>query len=577
MKKWSTKCEDWEKRILNGESLISFPPLFPSEAESALDVLNEIILVDVLGHPTMKQASRQWVIDFVSAIFGAYDTDSGRRLITEFFLLISKKNGKSTDAATIMLTALIRNWRDSAEFLILAPTVEIANNSFYPARDAVRADEELSDLLHVQEHYRQITHRLTNATLKVVAADSETVGGKKATGVLIDELWLFGKKNNAENMLREACGGLASRPEGFTIYLSTQSDETPAGVFKQKLEYARGVRDGRIDDNRFLPVIYEFPKEFIDEKKYLDPKWFYVTNPNLGASVDEEFIVREFRKAEESGHESMQGFLAKHLNIEMNLSLKSQRWSGADFWNDAKGEVTLDRILNECEVVVIGIDGGGLDDLLGLAVIGRLIESRDWLLWVRAWMHPVAMERRKSEASKYIDFKNCGDLVIVDDIGQDVQQVGDIVMKCEDSGLLDRIGVDPIGIGDIVDEIESRQLSNINKKAKETDRIVGIPQGWRLSGAIKTTERRIAGTEEGGKRMIHGGQPLMAWCVGNARCEVRGNNLYVTKQSSGTAKIDPLLATFNAVALMAMNPAGRKTKSVYDGMGIDAMKERMAM
>jgi len=568
MMDWTTACPDWEKRVLKQDGLILFDPLFPDEAKSALDVLNGIILVDVLGKPTMKQASRKWVIDFVSAIFGAYDPDAGRRLITEFFLLISKKNGKSTNAATIMLTALIRNWRDSAEFLILAPTVEIANNSFFPARDAVRADQELSDLLHVQEHYRQITHRITNSTLKVVAADSETVGGKKATGVLIDELWLFGKKANAENMLREACGGLASRPEGFVIYLSTQSDEAPAGVFKQKLDYARGVRDGRIDDNRFLPIIYEFPEEFINEKKYLNPEYFYVTNPNLGASVDEEFILREFKKAEESGHESMQGFLAKHLNIEMGYSLKSQRWAGADFWEAAAGNVTLDSLLEQSEVLVIGIDGGGLDDLLGLAVLGRHAETRDWLLWNRAWLHPIGIERRKSEAPKYRDFEKDGDLVIVKQIGQDVKQVGDIVMRCEDSGLLDRIGVDPIGIGDIVDEIESRELRNINPKSKQSDRIIGIPQGWRLSGAIKTTERRVAGTEEGGKRLIHGNQSLMAWCVGNARCEVKGNNLYITKQASGTAKIDPLMATFNAVALMAMNPEGRLRKSVYESRGL---------
>jgi phage terminase large subunit-like protein len=380
----------------------------------------------------------------------------------------------------------------------------------------------------------------------VVAAAAETVGGKKATGILIDECWLFGKMPNAENMLREACGGLASRPEGFVIWLTTQSDEAPAGVFKQKLDYARGVRDGRIDDNSFLPVLYEFPASILKDKGYMDQKYWFVTNPNMGASVDEPFITREFKKAEEAGEESMQGFLAKHLNIEMGLSLRSRRWAGADYWESAAGDVTLEIILAKSEVVVIGIDGGGLDDLLGLAVIGRDSETRDWRLWTRAWCHPDALVRRKSEAARYHDFARDGDLILVNEIGEDIQQVVDIIVQCEDSGLLDRIGVDTAGIGEIVDEIVARDF--------DADRVVGIPQGWRMNGAIKTMERRIAE-----KSTIHSGSKLMDWCVGNARVEPRGNAISITKQASGTGKIDPLMAAFNAVALMAMNPEARST------------------
>ena len=574
---YTTACLDWEKRIIGGKSIIPLPPLFPDESELGISVLKELILMDVLGHPTMGEAARPWLMEFASAIFGSYDYESGRRLISEFFLLVSKKNSKSTTAAAIMITSLIRNWRDSAEFLILAPTVEIATNSFYPARDMIKADEELSDLLHIQDHIRTITHRETGATLKVIAADSETVGGKKATGILIDEVHLFGRKPNAENMLREACGGLASRTEGFVIWLSTQSEEAPAGVFRQKLAYARGVRDGKIDDKRFLPVIYEFPSKILKEKKHLDPKMFFVTNPNLGASVDEEFLLREHKKAENDGEQSMCGFLAKHLNVEMVGSMKAKRWAGADFWADAAGEVSLDSLIEQSEVIVVGIDGGGLDDMLGLAVIGRITDTRNWLLWTRAWLHPIALERRKSNAPRYQDFAKDGDLIIVDEVGQDIQQVGEIIEKLDNSGLLDRIAVDAIGIGDIIDELESRGLAKVDPKDKENTRIVGVSQGYRLNGAIKTTERRVAGTEEGGKRIIHGGQPMMAWCVGNAKVVEKGNAVMISKAESGVGKIDPLMATFNAATLMAQNPMGRNFRSIYDGMDTDAIKERMAL
>jgi phage terminase large subunit-like protein len=559
-----------------GESLTP-PPIFPDEAAAGLAVFKELRLVDVLNRPTLAETGRPWIFDFVSSVFGAYDAESGRRLISEFFLSVSKKNSKSTLAAALMMVMLIRNWRDSAEFLILSPTVEIAGNSFNPARDMIKADEELSDLFLVQEHYRQITHRGTGATLKVVAAANETVGGKKATGILLDECWVFGKMANAENILREACGGLASRPEGFVIWLTTQSDEAPAGIFKQKLDYARGVRDGRIDDNSFLPVLYEMPESILKEKKHLEPKFWFVTNPNLGASVDEAFLSREFKKAEEAGDESMQGFLAKHLNVEMGLSLRSQRWAGADFWEAAAGHlqdppviVTFEYLLKHSEVIENGIDGGGLDDLLGYSALGREIDTGRWLLFTRAWCNPIALERRKSEAARYRDFEKDGDLIIVEEIGQDIRQCGEIVRRCEASGLLDRIGVDQAGIGAIADEIEAGDEKGDG--AIEHERIVGIPQGWRLNGAIKTLERKVAE-----RSLIHGGQALMAWCVGNAKVEPRGNAISITKQASGTGKIDPLMATFNCVALMAMNPEARAGKTVYKGMTADEMKARMTL
>lgn len=546
---WSTSCVDWADRLQSGRSIIP-PPIFPEQAEQALHVFKQLRIVDAPGSPTFGEACAEWVFDFVRVIFGSYDAETGRRLIKEVLMLIPKKNSKSTIAAGIMLTALILNWRQSAEMIILAPTVEIANNAFAPARDMVKADEELSELFHVQEHIRTITHRVMSSTLKVVAADSDTVGGKKASWVLIDEEWLFGKKANSEAMFREAMGGLASRPEGVVIKLSTQSDEPPAGIFKQDLQYARNVRDGKIEDKNFLPVLYEHPPEMVANKEHLSVANLALVNPNLGYSVDQEFLEREYKKATTSGEESLRGFLAKHGNIEIGLNLRSDRWAGADFWEKAaQPKLTLDDLIKRCEVIVIGIDGGGLDDLLGLAAVGREKDTGRWLHWGHAWAHKIVLERRKEIATLLMDFKKQGDLTIVEKPGDDVIAVADIVCQIRDAGLLPdekSIGVDASGIGDIVDE-----LINDDRDIK-IEQIVAISQGWKLNGAIKTTERKIAGGE-----LVHGGQPMMAWCVGNARIEDKGNAILITKQASGKAKIDPLMALFNAVSLMALNPSAQ--------------------
>lgn len=544
---WTTACPDWESRIEAGKSLVPLKPIFQDQADDALDVFCNLRMVDATGSPLMGDTCRPWVLDLVAVLFGSYDEAEGRRLITNYLLMVSKKNGKSTIAAGIMLTALILNARPSGEFIILAPTKEAADNAYKPIRDMIKADDELEARFHEQEHIRTITDRLNKATLKVVAADSATVTGKKAIGVFIDELHEFGKQAKAAAMLTEATGGLASRPEGFVFYCTTQSNEPPAGVFKAKLNYARSVRDGRIEDKRFLPVIYEFPQHMLDKGMHRDLSNAYITNPNWGLSVDEQVIAQKYQEAQAEGENAVRDFLAKHLNVEIGLALRSDRWAGADFWEDAVEPCTFDQLIERCEVIDIGIDGGGLDDLLGAYAVGREKDTNRKLGWGHAWAHPSVLERRKEISPALQDFAKAGHLTLVKRVGDDVDELADIAEQIHEAGLLDKIGCDPVGLGAILDKLEERGIPN--------DKIVGISQGWKLGGAIKTAERWLA---EGS--FAPAAQPMMAWCVGNARVEPRANSILITKQASGSAKIDPLMALFNAVTLMALNPPAATKK-----------------
>lgn len=595
---WSTAQPDWRERILAGKSLVPFPPLFPSEAAEALQYFNALKVVDVAGEPTFGEIARPWVTDFVAAIFGACDPETGRRLIREFFLLISKKNGKSTLAAGIMITALLLNWRKSAEFIILAPTIKVANNSAKAAMDMVTNDPDLAVYLKTTPHERKIEHRVTGATLSIVAADSNTVSGTKATGILIDELWLFGKQARAEEMLREATGGLASRPEGFVIALSTQSDEPPAGVFADWLKRHRQIRDGEITAPRAMGLLYEFPDEMIKSEAYKKPENFYVTNPNMGASVDETFLLDEQEKERQKGTKSLVGFYAKHLNVQPGMASRADSWAGAEFWKKAAvPALSLDDLIERCEVIIPGLDGGGLDDLYGMTVLGRetveveidapiqqdgeeadgdveqlevvngKVRVKRWLSWSHAWAHKVILERRPGIASKLLDLQKAGQLTILKDgamaangLPADIAQIVDVIVRIRDAGLLCCVAVDPAMLGELVDALADVEITEENETTGR-NYIVGVKQGYALMNAIKTAERKLSnGT------YAHADQELMDWCVGNLKIEPTATAIRATKQFAGDAKIDPAMALFNAVTIMATNPEA--CRSLYEERGL---------
>lgn len=553
---WTTSLPDWEERIIARRSMVPVEPLFPEVAADAMDVFGALRMVDADGSPLMGEACLPWVNELVAALFGSYDPERRRRLITNYFLMVSKKNGKSMIAAGVMLTALILNTRAAGEFIILAPTKEAADNAYKPIREMILADDELSARFHEQQHIKTVTDRLNNATLKVVAADSATVTGKKAIGVFIDELHEFGKSAKATSMLTEATGGITSRPEGFVFYCTTQSENPPAGVFLDKLSYARKVRDGKVADRRFLPVIYEFPDHMLEAKAYEDLDNAYITNPNWNVSVDSEVIAQKIQEAEEAGEHAVRDIRAKHLNVQVGMNMSAQRWTGADYWEqNGDKRVTLDHIIANSEVITIGIDGGGLDDLLGLGIEGREAGKESCLLWNRAWVHPIGIERRKSEASKYHGFVSDGDLVIVERPRQDVEEVAALCKKVYDAGLLAKIGLDPERTHKVV-------FKALIDAGIPEDLIIGISQGWKLTGAIAVAELAL---KDG--QLTHADSPMMAWSVGNAKVVPSGNAVLITKQASGTAKIDPLMASLNAITLMATNPEAKR-KSVYERRGI---------
>ena len=548
---WDTSLPDWETRLLAGKSLVPDLPLFESQAALALRCFKRLKIPDVIGTPTMEVACGPWFFPIVEALFGSLDPKTNRRHIREVFQLIPKGNAKSSNGGAAMLTAIIVNKRPEAEFLFVAPTIEIAQIAFKQAKGTIALDPELAAIFHIQDHIRRITHRHTHATLQIKASDTEVITGSKALGTMIDETHVFTQKGRAAEIFVELRGALAKRTDGFLWQTTTQSKSPPSGVFAAELGLARQVRDGKVK-MPILPVLYELPDRLSKDDGWKNRKYWPLVNPNLGRSVDEQFLETQLTKAELEGASQLALIASQHFNVQVGISIKIDGWAGAQVWERGIEEgLDLDEIIRRSEVITVGVDGGGLDDLLGVGVIGRERGTKRWLAWGHALISDIGMDRRRANAALYDRFEHEGSLTKFiyrppeegAPFPYNIAFVTDIVKKIYDAGLLAQVGVDAAGIGAIVDALADIGIT------QDAENLDAVRQGIALMGAIKTMEIKLADHS-----FRHDGSGMMKWCVGNLRMLPTRTAMMVARDESGYGKIDPFMALANAAHLMCLNP-----------------------
>lgn len=548
---WDLSCRDWAERLRRGESLVPDLPLDNEAARLAVSVFDDLRLPDVPGTPRLRDASGDWQRDIVAALFGSIERETGMRRIREAFIMVPKKNSKTTGSAAIALTALLLNERPNAEMLLIGPMQEIASRAFRAVKGMIELSPVLQRKLHVRDHLKTIVHRVTGAQLRVLTFDEKITTGSKAVFVLIDELHSMGEMAKAPYALEQLRGGQVPFPEAMTIFITTQSARPPAGVFREELQKARDIRDGRRRNSRMLPVLYEFPEEIQKQPDaWRDPAVWSMVSPNMGRSLRLEALIEGFNDADAKGESALRSWASQHLNIEIGVGMNADGWRGADYWEQAADRsLTIDEIVDRSEVVVMGVDGGGLDDLFGVAVAGRCRRTKQWLFALRAWAQTDVLDRRKVIASRLHDFAADGDLVICETPRQDIEDIVALAVKLRESGRMpakDAIGLDPIGVAALVEGLIDAGFAE--------DQLTAVRQGYMLNSAIAGLERKL---KDGSA--LHDGSRLGAWCVGNVKVEMRGNAMSITKAASGRAKIDPIVAMMNATKLLEWAPVARRS------------------
>jgi phage terminase large subunit-like protein len=556
---WDTSCPDWEERIRNGRSLMPDLPLFESEARDGLAFYDELKLPDVPGNPRLGDASGEWFRDLVRAVFGSWDPVNKVRMIRDFFALVPKGSSKTTYSAALMIVAMLMNFRPRATALFLGPTQAVADRAYEQAIGMIEESPDLGRRFKPHHHEKTIEDLVTRSEIRVATFDLKILTGAMALiFVLLDELHVLGKSAHTSRVLRQIRGGLDKTQEGVLVTTTTQSDDVPAGAFKSELKFVRNVRNGLYRGKIIrptLPLLYEFPRDIAlltreerakgVQERWKDPANWPMVMPNIDRPITVASMFADWESEREKGEEAIRIWASQHLNIEIGQGINDDGWRGADVWDaQADERLDLEALLERSEVVTIGIDGGGRDDLMGLAVIGREKGTRHWLSWCYAWADPIVLERRKDIAALLDDFVKEGSCTIVD-MGTALGELAAVVALVVASGLLpdkNAIGIDPNQAAAVFEALFGIGVTD--------DMIRRLMQGPALAPAVYGLDFKLADAT-----YFHADQALMTWVVGNAKVEKRGNADMVTKQIAGRAKIDPLIALFEAAILMSWNPS----------------------
>ena len=541
------QCPDFDDRLTNGEFPLDYetyePYLNIDRANRAEDIVSKLRVPDLPGQPRMDtdEYFPEWMRLIVRLIAGGEQED-GTQLVKEALISVAKKNGKSQLIGMLAIASAMMAKRPNATGVILSRTKELALTVFNVAGGIIRADPQLMKLFHIQNTTKTLTFKPSHYVIQVKSLDTSTITGLKISHCWIDEDHLFNNEM-AQQVLLQARGTGAAIAESQIVHISTHSDGIPKGTWKSVLEQARKARSGEHDIRGFLPLLWEMPPSVVEQgiEAVCDPANWHTANPNLGRSVDLRWLKSSFKNVLATGDDiQLRQWLSQHANCEITDQLTGNAedtWIGAPIWNThTDPRVDFEWVLENCNRVCMGFDGGGLTDITSLCVLG-LGANGEWYVGWKHYVYPqfAANNRREGILSDAIR----DGLIEVVQPGEEIQEIAAMVLDLTNQrgDAFFGLAIDP-----------SRLADEMNTAAAElgVDQYIhGIKQGWGLQSGWITVERKLSTG-----KLVHGGRDFEQWCANNVRVKT---GLPAKKYSADVGKIDPVIALFMA-AILANNP-----------------------
>lgn len=462
----------------------------------------------------------------LEAIFGFVD-DCGLRQYQECLTIEGRKNGKTTEMAAVEIDLLANDGEGSPQVYNVATKRDQAMLGFNAVHSMIKRSSDLSGILRKRVSDIYFPHNL--GFIKALAANSNGLDGLNSHGVIIDELAAI-KNRDLYDLMKQSMSA-RSQPLLFAI---TTNGFVRDNIFDAQYEYACGVLDGTIDDERFAAFIYELD----DPDEWLDESCWIKANPGLGTIKKYDFLKRCVEKAKADP-----SFAPTVKTKDFNL--KETGASSWLRWEELNNDTTFDIPFDYC---VGGFDAADTTDLNAAKAL--MMRPDDPNIYVKSmyWIPETVLEqiaktgsRRERDNMPYDLWVKQGLMRVWE--GNKVDKVCFLQWFMELREKEDLytmfIGFDPWHIDDT--------LLAAFKAEFGPNAMIPVRQGiYTLSDPMKSLKADLQA-----KRIIYSGNPIDKMCLANTEIKVDINgNIQPIKGLDPRKRIDGTVALINGYKVL---------------------------
>lgn len=212
----------------------------------------------------------------VQTAFGFVD-EEGYRQFQEVLMVLARKQGKSSIGAALELYMLVADGENAPQVYNTANSRAQASLAYGIALKMVRRSKDLNGVLRkgtVPDRDQDgIIFDKNDGYITVLTSQTRNLDGLNVSFCLLDEMHANTNRDQYD-LVKQAIG---ARKQPMLLEITTNGFER-GGLFDDQYDYACAILEGKAEDDRFLPIIYELDdrSEWTDERMWVKP------NPGLG-------------------------------------------------------------------------------------------------------------------------------------------------------------------------------------------------------------------------------------------------------------------------------------------------------